>query len=117
MLTEHALDGRRRDFVAPGDLAKAQALAAVELDSGMVQFEGIAADVAALELGAPHAVAHPLDDQVAFELGDGADDDHDGPAQRAADVDVFPEAGELDLETVELVENIEEVFHRPGDPI
>ena len=68
MLTEHALDGRRRDFVAPGDLAKALALAAVTLECGMVQLERIAADVAALELGAPHAGAHPLDDQVAFEL-------------------------------------------------
>jgi F420-0:gamma-glutamyl ligase-like protein len=103
--------------MALGDLADALALAAVALDSGTIQLQRIAADMLAFEPCAPHAVAHPLDDQVAFELGDGADDDHDGPAQRAADVDVFPEAGELDLETVELVENIEEVFHRPGDPI
>jgi len=57
VLTEHALDGRRRDFLPPSDLAKAQALAAVALDSGMVQFERIAADGAALELGAPHTDA------------------------------------------------------------
>jgi hypothetical protein len=67
--------------------------------------------------GAPHAGAYPLDDQVAFQLGDSADDDDDGPAQRSAGVDVLPEADELDLQPVQLVQNIEEVLHRPGDSV
>ena len=61
--------------------------------------------------------AHSLDDQVTFEFGDGADDDHDGPAQRAGSVDLLAEADELDVEPVELVEHFEEVFHRSGDPV
>src|ERR1022692_933824 len=51
-----------------------------------------------------------LADQVAFQLGDCADDDHDGPAQRAASIDIFSEADVLDLETTELVQDFEEVF-------
>ena len=82
--------------MAFGDLAEALALAAVSLDCGVVQYQRIAADVLAFEPGAPHAGAHPLDDQVAFQFGDGADDDHDGPAQRAAGIDIFPEADVLD---------------------
>jgi len=41
--------------------------------------------------GAAHAGAHSLDDQIAFEFRDGTDDDHHGPAQRSASVNVFPE--------------------------
>ena len=52
----------------------------VSLDSGVVQDQRFAADVLAFEPGAPHAGAHPLDDQVAFQLGNCADDDHDSPA-------------------------------------
>jgi len=100
-----------------GDLAKALALAAVALDGGVVQYEGIAADVTAFEAGAPHAGADPFDDQVALQLGDGADDDRDGPAQRAAGVDILPERDVLDIEPAELVQNVEEVLHRPGDPV
>ncbi len=77
----------------------------------------MASDVPAFETSAPHAGAHPLDDQVAFELGDGADDDDDGAAQRAAGVDLFAEADELDAEPVQLVEHFEEVPDRAGDPI
>jgi hypothetical protein len=42
-----------------------------------------ASDLAAFEAGAPHAGAHPFDNQVAFEFGDGADDDreHSTPAR------------------------------------
>ena len=67
-------------------------MAAVALDGGIVQHERAAADVLAFEAGAPHAGADPLDYQVAFEFGDGADDDDDGATQRAAGVDIFPEA-------------------------
>ena len=83
-----------------GDFSDALALAAVALDSSTIQYQWIAADVLALEPGAPHAGAHPLDDQVAFQFGDGADDDHDGAAQRATGIDIFPEADVLDLEPI-----------------
>jgi hypothetical protein len=86
--------------VAFSDLAKALAMLAVSLDGGVVQDQRISADVLAFKAGAPHAGAHPLDDQVTFQFGNCADDDHDGPAQRAAGIDIFPEADVLDLEPV-----------------
>ena len=98
-------------------LTKALTLASVALDSGVVQFQRVAADVAAFEACAPHAGAYPLDDQVAFEFGNGADDDNDGSSQRPAGVDVFPEGDELDLEPAQLVQDLEVVFHRSGDPV
>jgi hypothetical protein len=52
--------------------------------------------MAAFKAGAPHAGAHPLDDQVALELGDGADDDDQGAPQWAAGVDLLAETDELD---------------------
>ena len=91
-------------------LTKALTLASVALDSGVVQFQRVAADVAAFEACAPHAGAYPLDDQVTLQFGDCADDDYDGPTQRAASIDIFPEADVLDLETTELVQDFEEVF-------
>ena len=54
------------------------------------------ADMPALELGAAHAGAHTLNNQVAFQFGDGADDDDHGAAERPAGVDVLAEADELD---------------------
>src|SRR5664280_2892778 len=105
---EHMLHGGRRDAVAFGDLSKALATLTVLLDSRTVQYQRLTADVLTFEPGAPHAGAHPFDDQTAFKLSDGADDHDDSPAQRAAGVDVFPEADVLDADPIQLVEHIEE---------
>ena len=91
--------------------------ASVSLDRFTIQIQRLASDVSSFELGAPHAGADSLDDQVAFELGDGSDDDHDGTAQRPAGVDVLAEADELDAEMVQFIEHIEIVLYRPGDPV
>jgi len=72
---EYALDCSRLDAMTFGDLAQALALAAFAVDCFTVQYQRIASDVPAFETGAPHAGADPLDNQVAFELGDGSDDD------------------------------------------
>ena len=100
-----------------GDLAQAVAAAAIPHDRRAVEFECWAADVTPFELGAPHAGADALDDQVAFELRDGADDDDDGSAQRAARIDLFAEAYELDSQMVEFIQNLQEVDYRPGDAV
>jgi hypothetical protein len=94
--TMNSLDGRRGNTVSPGDLADALAIQPVLLDSGVVQFQRLAADVLTFQASAPHAATHPLNDQAAFEFSDSADDGYDGAAQRAASVDVFPEADILD---------------------
>ena len=100
-----------------GDLAQALAILAVSLDGGMVELQRITADVLAFEASAPHAGAHPFDDEVALKLSDGADDDHDGPAQRATSVDLFAETDELDAYPVQVVKHIEEVTSGACDAI
>ena len=86
-------------------------------DGVAIESQRLTSDVPAFEFCAAHPGPYPLDDQVALELGDGPDDDHNGPAQRSAGVDLLAEAYELDVEPVQLVEHFQEVFHRPGDPV
>lgn len=74
------MDGGAGDPVAAGQLAEAVAAAAIPKDGGVIELERAASDGTSFETGAPHAGAHPLDDQVAFQLGDGSDDDHHGAA-------------------------------------
>lgn len=93
-----------------GDLAQALAEPPVAKDGFPIEVERLSADAPALELGPAHAGADTFDDQVPFELGDRTDDDNDGAAQRAAGVDLLAEADELDAQTIELVEHLEEVF-------
>jgi len=114
LLSQYTLDRRRGNTVSPGDLADALALAAVILDGSIVEFQRSTADTLAFETGAPHAGAHPLDDQASFEFSDRADDDNDGPAQRAAGVDIFSERDELYLQSVQIVENREEMASAPS---
>src|ERR1039457_5458453 len=74
---EHTPDSGCRDAVAFGYLAKALALAAVMLDGGVGWDQRIASDVLTVEACAPHAGAHALDNRLAFQSGDGAEDDDD----------------------------------------
>lgn len=69
------------------------------------------------ETGATHAGANAFDDQVALQLGDGADDDDDGAAERPAAVDVLAEGDEVDAEMVEFVEDLDEVANRSRQAI
>jgi hypothetical protein len=71
----------------------------------------------AFKTGAPHAGAHPLDDEAALELGNSADDDDDSPAQRAGRVDALPERDELYLQVVQLVEHGEKMARASSYPI
>ena len=92
------------------DLAQALAILKVFLDSCVIEYQWVAADVLAFVACAPHSGAHAFHYKVAFEFGDGADDDNDSPSQRTGSVDVLSEADVFDVEAVELVEDIEEVF-------
>ena len=91
------------------DLTQALSQAAISTDGFTVENKRHASDVPALEPGAPHTGADPLDDQVAFKLGYCSDDD-DGAAQRAARVDLFAEADELYVEPVQFIEHFQEVL-------
>jgi len=81
------MDGGARHSVSARDLAQALAAPALLEDRLAIEVQRPAADLAAVELSPPHAAANALDDQVPFQLRDGADDHHDGPAQRPAGVD------------------------------
>ena len=103
--------------MAFGDLPQALPTLAVLLDSDTIQYQWSPADALAFETSAPHAGAHSFDDQAAFKLGDSADDHDDGASQRAAGVDIFPEADIFDSCPIQLVEHIEEVLYRTGNPV
>ena len=111
------MDRGSGDAIALRQLAQALTVLTVAKDRAAVEIERLTSDVPAFEAGASHAGAHPLDDQVAFQFRDRSDDDHDGPAQRAAGVDLFAERDELDAEMVEFVEDLEEVAGGAGDPV
>src|SRR5664279_954321 len=74
-------------------------------------------DVLAFEFGPPHSSANALHDQRAFQLGDGADDDNHRPAQWAGGIELFPEADELDVPVVQLVEYFQEVPDGACNPV
>ncbi len=80
------------------DLAQAAAVLAIALDGFPVEVERTATDVPAFELGPAHAGLGTFDDEVAFEFGDGPDDDHHGTAQRTAGVKVLSKRDELDVQ-------------------
>jgi hypothetical protein len=100
-----------------GDLSNTLTTLTVLLDGEVVQYQRSSADALAFKAGAPHAGAHPLDDQTAFKLSDGADDYDDGAAQRAASVDIFSEADELHFQAIQIVEYFKEVPSGAGDTI
>ena len=95
--------------MAFGDLAKALAMLAVSLDGEVIQYQRISADLTVFKPGAPHAGAHPLDYQAAFQLGDAADDYDDGRAQRPSSIDALPEADELDADSVQFVQHFKKM--------
>lgn len=105
MLAEHTVDGGAGDAVALCQLAQALATLAVPQDGSAIEIERLATDMAAFEAGAAHAGAHPFDNKVALQLGDGSDDDHYGAAQWPAGIDLLPKADELDVEPVQLVQH------------
>src|SRR3954453_5262515 len=100
-----------------GDLSEALSSIAVPHASGRVKCKRRSAGVTPFELGTPHSGTNPLDDQVAFQFGDGADDNHDRSSQRSASVDLLAEADELDVQPVEIIQHIEEVPGRACDAI
>lgn len=99
VFAQHALDGCCRDPMAARDLTKTLFPVPVTADGLVIEHQRIApdADVPAFKTSAPHAGPDTLDDQVAFEFGDGADDHNDGAAQGTARVDLLAEADELDV--------------------
>jgi hypothetical protein len=117
VLLKHAMDGGTGDEMSFRDLAEALTSSPIPYNGNMIDVERAASDVSTLKPSPAHSCADPFDDQIPFQLGDRPDDDDDGPAQRAAGIQVLPEADELDAEMVEFVENLEEVPDGPGDPV
>ncbi len=106
MLVQHAVHGGAADAIRSGDLADGVSAPAILKDRSAVEMERRSADAAAFKAGPAHAGADPLDDQVAFQFRDGADDDDDGAAQWTAGVDLLTERDELDVEPVQFIEHL-----------
>jgi len=92
VLAEHAVDGGAGDAIALGQLAETLTALPVPQDGSSIKLQWLTPDVPALEPGAAHASPHPLDDQVALELRNRSDVDHDCPAQWPAGIDLLAEA-------------------------
>src|SRR5690348_16590862 len=103
--------GHRRpgDAVSFGDLAQAQAAVAILADGVPVKIERPPSEAAAFQPGAAHSGTYALDDEIAFQLRNRSDDGDKSPAQRAAAVQGFAVADELDAEVVEFVQHLQEV--------
>jgi len=117
LLADDLRDHGAADAVGLGDLVQAHAAVAVSEHGGAIDIERMPADLAAFKPGPAHAGPDPFDDQVPLQLGDGADDHDDGAAERPAGVDVLAERDELDVEMVELIEDFDQVLHRPGQAV
>ena len=100
------VNGGAADVVSPGYLTETLPEMAITQDGLSIQNECGATDGSAFQFGAPHAGADSLDDQVAFQFSDGADDDDDGPAQRTAGIDLLAKADELDVEPAQFIEHL-----------
>ena len=74
------MDGGPGDTVVACQLAEAVAAPAVPKDGSVIELERPVSYGTTFETGAPHAGAHPLDDQVALELGDSSDNEDNGAA-------------------------------------
>lgn len=107
----------RRNAAIPSQLPQALSLAAFTRDGFAIKVKRSASDVPAFETRSAHTGLDPLDDQAAFEFRDGTHDDDDGPAQRAARIDLFAESDELDLQVIQLIENLQEMGYGPRDPV
>ena len=78
LLLEESTYGGARDAMRFSDLAQALASSALLEHSNPIDIKWPPADMPALQPGATHSCPHPFDDEIAFELCDGANDDHDG---------------------------------------
>jgi hypothetical protein len=81
VLVEHTVDGGAGDEIAFRQLTQALTPFTVSQDGGAIEDQGFPSNMPAFELGPPHAGMHPFDDQVALELSDRPDDDHDRPVE------------------------------------
>ena len=111
LLTQHPMDSRSAHQMGLRQLTQALTVLPIAEDGGPIKNQSFAPDMPAFELGSPHPGAHPLDDKAALQLRDGADDHHDRSSQRTAGVDLFAEADELDVQSDQLVQHLEEVSH------
>ena len=114
---EHAVDGSPGDTVSAGQLPEAVSTLAVQDDGGAIELERPATDARAFQSGAAHAGANPFDDQASLQFSDYSDDGHDSAAERAAGVELLAKRQELDPKMIPFVQDLEEVFHRPGDSV
>ena len=97
---KHAMDGSAGGAIGLGELAETLTLMVIAQNAAAIEVKRLAADVTAFQLGAAHAGAHPLDNQVTFQFRNGADNHYHRPTQRDAGIDLLPKADKLDIDPI-----------------
>ena len=100
-----------------GQFAQTEAMGTIAEQGLAIYVESGTANVQAFHFCSPHAGPHAFDNKVAFEFGDGADDDDHGTAQRPAGVEILPEAEELNVQMVEFVQHFQKMPGAASQPI
>src|SRR5438270_13010584 len=98
------------DAMVAGDHGETVAASAITQHTGAVNLSRTPSDAHTFELGSAHAGFHSFNDQVAFQFGDGSDNDDHGAAQWAARVDLFAAADKLDIQVIEFVQYLQKMF-------
>ena len=99
----------------PRQLPDAEAMLAITEHRLTIDDQPGPADMLAFQSGAPHASAHSFDDQVAFELSDGAKDDDTVFSPRGPVVSMLSRyANQFDVEVAQFIDHLQEVTHGTG---
>lgn len=119
-LSECFVDGGTADALDAGDLVGAQSAFPVHglhvMDGFGVEFRRSAA-VASACPGCLESGLGAFADEVAFEFGDAGEDMEDELSAGCGGVDAFGEAGELDLEFVQAVDQVDEVLDAAAEAV
>jgi hypothetical protein len=100
-----------------GDLRQRHAGTAILDDLRTIQVEPRTPDLAALQPCPTHACPNSFDDQTSFQFGDGADDHDDCSTKRSIGVDCFTLTEELNSESVQFVEHLQEMLRGTRQPV
>ncbi len=100
-----------------GDLAHRAALPQQGLEASEIDWRDGASQPNAPGPRARHTGLDPLADNVALELGHGADDGEHGLSDGRGGIELLLEGDEADVETAEHLQRRDQVLHRPGEAI
>jgi len=97
------------------DFSQAVAASAILQHAATVDIDvGGTTNANSFQLSSAHPGSDSFDDQVAFQFSNGGEDNHNGPSQRAAGIELYLAGNELQVQVMELIEQFQEVLRRTG---